>query len=192
MLKKIIGVTGTFCSGKDTIADYLVKNGFFYLSLSDLVREECLRRNCYNGRDDLIRVANELRQNHGFGILAKMALERIEEKEKVVIASIRNPGEVEEFKKNINFFMINVEAPIEIRYKRVQQRGKIDDEVNFEKFKAQEDFERKGSGPQQQLDKVASMADYTIINDGTVDDLNKKIDQILSKIKGFVSDVSSE
>lgn len=182
MKKIIIGVTGTFCAGKDTVADYLVRNGFFYLSLSDLVREECLRRNCYNGRDDLIRVANELRQSRGFGILAEMALEKVKEKEKVVIVSIRNPGEVEEFKKNINFFMINVDAPINLRYQRAQQRGKIDDKVNFEKFKAQEDFERKGSGSQQQLDKVASMADYTIINNGTIEDLNKKIDQILLTI----------
>jgi dephospho-CoA kinase len=183
MKKIIIGVTGTFCAGKDTVADYLVEKGFFYLSLSDLVREECLRRKCYNGRDDLIRVANELRQNNGYGILAKMALEKVKEKEKIVIGSIRNPGEVEEFKKNTNFLMINVDAPIEIRYKRAQQRGKVDDEVSFEKFKAQEDFERKGNDSQQQLDKVASMANYTVINDGTIEELNKKINQIIIEIK---------
>ena len=36
----IIGLTGENCAGKGTVADYLKKKGFYYLSLSDVIREE--------------------------------------------------------------------------------------------------------------------------------------------------------
>lgn len=183
MLEKlIIGITGTFSSGKDTVANYLEKKGFFHLSLADLVREECQKRSRYNSRDDLIEVANELRQKYGPGILAQMALEKIKEKSKVVISSIRNPSEVEELRKNTNFFLLAIDASIKLRYKRAKKRGKIDDNVSFSKFRAQENSERKGKSFQQQLDKVISIANYKIINDGTLENLYQKVDVILQQI----------
>jgi len=182
MAKLIIGLTGTFSSGKDTVADYLVKKGFFHLSLSDIVREECQKIGRYNSRDDLIKTANELRQKHGSGILAKMALERTRGKEKIVISSIRNPGEVEELKRAGIFFLLAIDAPIELRYERAKKRGKIDDWVTFEKFKAQEEFERKGNEFQQQLDKVITLADFKSINDSTLEELYRKVDNILKEI----------
>lgn len=177
--KIILGVTGTFSSGKDTVANHLVKKGFFHLSLADLVREECRKRNCYDSRDDLIKVANELRQKYGSGILAKMALEKTKDKEKIVISSIRNPGEVEELKKAGHFFLLAVDAPIKLRYERAKKRGKIDDTVSFKKFKTQEEFERKGNQFQQQLNKVISLADYAIDNEGTLEDLYKEVEGFL-------------
>ena len=35
----IIGLTGSYCSGKDTVANYIVQNyGFIHFSLSDEIR----------------------------------------------------------------------------------------------------------------------------------------------------------
>jgi len=178
----IIGITGTAGSGKDTVADYLIKKGFFYLSLSDLIREECEKKGGYQSRDDLIKTGNQLRKEYGSGILAKLARERVKDKNKVVIGSIRNMSEVEEFKKNTNFKLFKVDALIETRYQRIQQRGKIDDQVSLEKFKEQENFERQGNFFQQQLDQVAMAADDTIVNDETLDELYQKVDKILEKI----------
>lgn len=183
MKKLIIGLTGTFSSGKDTVANYLQKKGFFHLSLSDLIREECQKIGRYHSRDDLIEMGNKLRKKYGPGILAKMALRKTKEKEKIVISSIRNPYEVKELKKEGNFFLLALDAPIEIRYQRAKKRGKIDDTVSFEKFKAQEESEKKGNRFQQQLDKVISLADFKIINDKTLKDLYKKVDEILEKIE---------
>ncbi|MCX7778972.1 MAG: AAA family ATPase [Patescibacteria group bacterium] len=179
----ILGITGTFSSGKDTVANYLEKKGFFHLSLADLVREECQKKNCYYSRDDLVKEANELRKKYGPGILAKMALERIRDKEKIVISSIRNPGEIEELKKEGRFFLLALEAPIELRYERAKKRGKIDDAVSFEKFKRQEELERKGNEFQQQLDQVISLADFRIVNDSSLEELYKKVEEVLNKIK---------
>jgi len=99
MPKIIVAVTGFYQSGKDTMADYLIKKGFFHISLSDILREECKKRKKYRGRDDLIKMGNELRLKHGNGVLAKIALKRAKNKEKIVISSVRNVGEVKELRK---------------------------------------------------------------------------------------------
>lgn len=180
--KIIIGITGTVGSGKDTVADYLIKKGFFYLSLSDLIREECSKKNKYHGRDDLIKMGNQLREKYGPGVLAKMALEKLINKDKIVLGSIRNQGEVEELRKYNNFKLLKIDAPIDLRYQRIQKRGKIDDQVSLDKFKEQESFERQGNFFQQQLDRVAAMADQIVDNDGTLDELYKRVDEILKEI----------
>jgi len=178
----IIAVTGFYQSGKDTMADYLVKNGFFHVSLSDILREECRKRKRYHGRDDLIAVGNELRLKYGNGVLAKMALKKAKNKEKIVISSVRNVGEVKELKKENKFFLVAIDVPIKIRFSRAKKRGKIDDKVSFKKFKEQENLERKGKGHKQQLDKVNSLADYRIINSSTLKYFYQKIEEFLKQV----------
>ncbi len=40
----ILGITGTFAAGKDTVAEYLKTKGFSVFSLSDAIRDECAAR----------------------------------------------------------------------------------------------------------------------------------------------------
>jgi dephospho-CoA kinase len=181
--KLIIGITGTFSSGKDTVANYLVEKwGFSHLSLSDLVREECQKRGGYNSREDLVKVANQLRKRYGGGILAKRALKKMKNKKRIVISSIRNLSEVKELKKNNNFFLLAIDAPIKLRYERAKKRGRIGDDITFKEFKAQEEREKKGNRFQQQIDKVISLADFKIINDKSLNQLFKKVDFLMEKI----------
>ncbi len=182
--KTIIGIVGLTGAGKDALADYLKNKGFAYSSLSDPIREECLSRGLSTERDNLINVANELRQKFGHSELAKRSLKKIKESksDKFVIVSIRHPEEVEYLKNQGNLKLIAVEAAIELRYQRISQRGRPEDFVSFEKFKEQEERERFGSGEQQQLDKVISMADFKVDNSGSLEDLYQQVDKILEKI----------
>lgn len=178
----IIGLTGTNGAGKDTVADYFKEKGFTYFSLSDEVRAECDLRELAKDRDTMQRIANEMRENLGADILAKMVLEKIHlgNIENALVVSIRNPREVEAFKARGNFIMLAVDAPAKIRYERISARGRFDDAVSFEKFLSQEEFERHGSPTGQQLDAVIAMSDYIIINDRAKENLFEKIEDILS------------
>ena len=40
----IVGITGFFCAGKDTMAAMLQQKGFNHISLSDIIREELSSR----------------------------------------------------------------------------------------------------------------------------------------------------
>lgn len=180
-----IGVTGTLASGKDTLSHYLVKNkGFFHFSLSDAIREECDKRGLPKDRDTLVELGNELRAEFGTDILARRAIEAIQKQksENSVITSIRNSDEVKFLKKISGFVLITVDGPIEARYQRIVSRKRDSDFVDFETFKAQEQKEMTGAAHEQDLEAVIGMADYRIVNDGTMEEFYEKIDQILKEI----------
>ena len=178
----IIGITGTVGSGKDTIAEYFLKKGYVYHSLSDVIREECRRKSLEITRENLITTGNDLREKFGYNYLAKIVRERIRNNhdEKAVVVSIRHPLEVEELRKEPGFKMILVDALLELRYQRTQQRNqrRPEDESTFEQFKLNEERERTGTAAGQQLDSVAKLADFTILNGGTLEELTAKLDKI--------------
>ncbi len=181
----IIGITGSCGFGKDAIAEYLQKKGFSRHSCSDIIREECAKRELETTRDNLIEIGNELREKFGNGYLAEEILKKIknDESENSVVVSIRHPDEIEILKSDPSFKMILIDAPLEIRYARTQDRNqnRPEDKDSFEKFKENEEREKTGTGSGQQLNLVAKMADDIIINDGSFEDLYKKMEEMLTK-----------
>ncbi|MCX6710044.1 MAG: AAA family ATPase, partial [Candidatus Woesearchaeota archaeon] len=93
----IIGITGPIGAGKGTVAEHLVKKGFKYYSLSDVIRQELKSRKEEPSRDNMIRTGNELRIRYGAGVLAEKTSEWIKDEQKsgrrdLVVDSIRNPS----------------------------------------------------------------------------------------------------
>ncbi|PIR88768.1 MAG: hypothetical protein COU09_00535 [Candidatus Harrisonbacteria bacterium CG10_big_fil_rev_8_21_14_0_10_44_23] len=177
----IIGITGLNASGKDVAGEYLMSKGFAHFSCSDVIRDFCRKEGLELIRENLINKGNELREANGNGYLAEVLLGKIR-KEKIELAtvsSIRHPDEVGELKKAQDFYLLKIETPIEVRYSRVKKRGNERDGVSFEEFQKSEEKERTGSGAGQQLDKVMEMADYTIINDGSIQKLYENINKLL-------------
>src|SRR3989344_8142398 len=107
----IIGLTGKNAAGKGELAKHIQSKGFAYFSLSDALREEATKRGLGHSRDTLINLGNELRKKFGNGILAKRINEKIKKENAArnfVIDSIRNPGEIEELRKNEGFLLVGV------------------------------------------------------------------------------------
>lgn len=179
----VIGITGTTGAGKDTLADYLKSQGFVYHSLSDILREECTRRNLPHERDNLIAIGNELRTTLGPGVLGKLTAEKIEKRgeQKALAVSIRHPAEIEALRALPGFFLISVDAPLELRFERIKKRGRPEDAVTFEKFREQEDRERAGGQNEQQLNHVMALADAHIDNSGTLAEFYQKIAATLNQ-----------
>jgi dephospho-CoA kinase len=177
----IIGLTGKNGSGKTEICKYLESKGFKYYSLSDILREELTKRGQEITRENLIKLGNELREKFGAGILAVKLLEKIG-KGNYCIDSIRNPKEIEEFRKRKDFFLVGVEASIELRYQRIQKRQREEDKISFEEFKRLEELENSNSDFGQQIDKCMEMADIIINNDGTIEELYEKVNYLVEYI----------
>lgn len=183
----IIGLTGENCGGKGLSAEYLKKKGFYYLSLSDFIREELAEENAEITRESMIAKGNDLRARFGPGILAQRAIQRMEKDRNYIVDSIRNPGEVRELKKLRNFVLVHVYAPPEIRFARMKARGRESDPQTFEAFQKIEEAEMKKEG--QNLGETIGMADRKIENDAEVQDLYDKWDLLLPQLsKEFHSD----
>jgi dephospho-CoA kinase len=162
----IIGLTGSCCSGKDTIADYMAKKyNYRHFSLSNVIRNIMEATGIKPTRENLIAFGTNLREKNGNGILAKKILEKIGYNGKYCITSIRHSQEVIEFRKRRDFVLINVYAPEDIRFRRMQRRKRLGDPQTLEKFIELEQKESQTSGPGQQIKKTANMADITFTND---------------------------
>lgn len=187
--KIIIGTTGTFASGKNVINDYLVdKHDFVNFTCSDEIREVIQERGLVDDRDTLTKIANEMRVNDGNGVIGKRIAAKIVKQNlsRATIDGMRHPDEVSELKKVGDFYLIKVDAPVEIRYQRIKSRGTLKDDITLEKFKAQEFYEmsNKDANSQQILDTM-QIANFSIVNDGTFAELHNKVDSILKEI-GFL------
>jgi len=181
----IIGLTGTKASGKGVVAEILKKKGFVYFSLSDRVREEAVSRGLTNYKvKDLQNIGNELREKYGSGVLTRKTLElaKKQRKEDMVIDGIRNLGEVEELKKQKDFVLIAVDAPREIRFKRLVKRNRKSDPKTYEEFLEMDkrDLGNEESESGQQVKKYIEAANYKIQNDNTLEELEKRLTRFLS------------
>ncbi|NIM90408.1 MAG: AAA family ATPase [Candidatus Aminicenantes bacterium] len=174
---RLIGLTGTNGAGKGEVAAYLVKKGYEYFSLSDLIRDELNKRDEEVTRDNLIKMGNHLRQKYGADILARQVMKKI--KGKAVVDSIRNPKEVEYLGRQKDFVLLSIDAPVGLRYERVRQRGRIESALNLEEFIRKEEEEMTSRKNGQQLRNCMSLADIILINDGTLEDLYQKLEALL-------------
>ena len=183
----IIGVTGTIGAGKETVVQYLKKKGFEMFSFSRMIRQEALKRGYAMDRASLEKVGDLLREEYGDeAIFAKRIIEKIKKKgiKDASIDGIRQPWEIEEFKKNGDFRLISIDADQKLRFDRTRNRGKPSDQTEFEKFKFFDEKEYYGKGnTHQQIKASMDMADFHIKNNGSFEELFKKIDDILGKIR---------
>jgi dephospho-CoA kinase len=174
---RLIGLTGTNGAGKGEVAVYLARKGYAYFSLSDEIREELRKKGKEITRDSLIALGNSLRQRYGADILARRVAKKV--KGKAVIDSIRNPHEAAYLRRRGEFVLVAVDAPIELRYKRVKRRGRLESAATLEDFVAKEKKEMAGGKAEQQLSRVMARADFVIFNDGSLTSLHRKIETVL-------------
>lgn len=179
----IIGLTGKNGSGKGEFADFLISRGFQYYSLSDILRETLKTENQLIERASLIKTGNSLRKEFGPSVLADKIIEKLDTDKYYVIDSIRNPYEAKSLKKLSRFSLIDVTAPVNIRFDRCQKRGREKAETSFDEFIRMEEKELKNSDPYvQQLEKVAQLADWHIDNSSTLSNLHDQIIKILQTL----------
>jgi dephospho-CoA kinase len=174
---RLIGLTGTNGAGKGEVAAYLIKKSYAYFSLSDIIRETLEEEAVEANRNNLIRKGNELRRKGGPDILARRVVERV--RGKAVIDSIRNPSEVAYLKKQAGFILLAVDAPPSLRFERVQKRGRNESARTLDEFIQKEAEENGTDADAQQLRTCMEMADRTIMNDGTLEDLYRKLEELL-------------
>jgi len=174
---KIIGLTGKNGSGKGEAAAFFQKKGYTYFSLSDLIREELINRNKEPTRNNLIKMGNYLRKSLGADILARLVIKSV--KTNAVIDSIRNPKEIKYLRKQRHFILLSINCPIAIRYDRVKKRTRDESASTLQEFVNKESEEITNQENLQQIQNCVKMADFTIINDSSLEDFHHKLEKFV-------------
>jgi len=194
---KIIGISGTNGSGKDTLGHILAtQHGFLFISVTDVLREELRRRELPPDREHLRALSAEWRHEYGLGVLVDRAVDLFkkanvapQEYAGVAIASLRNPYEVDRVHE-LGGVVWWLDADPHLRYERIQrgaaERGRAaEDQKSFEEFLAEEQAEMHGTADAASLDmsKVSDKADLSLQNAGS--DLTAfaaEVDQLLQEL----------
>lgn len=180
----VIGITGTDGAGKGTVVEYLKTKGYTHYSSREFLVSEIENAGLPMSRNQMRLMGNKMRAEHGNEFIAKRALELIDAQgsKNAVIESIRALAEADYIKKH-GGIILAVDADVEIRFERVQQRRSESDKVDFDTFVTQEELEKNDPDPNgMQKAKVMEIADYTILNNGTIEELEAQVEMFLQQV----------
>ncbi|TSD06176.1 MAG: dephospho-CoA kinase [Parcubacteria group bacterium Greene0714_7] len=178
----ILGITGTIGAGKGTVATYLEEKGFRHISVSAFLENEALRRGLVPTRIVCREIANEYRAKHSTALVGAVLGEINSVKENVVVESLHSVPEVL-YIRNLGGKVLSVDAPLSVRYERIQRRGEEKDAVSFDDFLKEQNRQMVSENrDENNLKEAIAMADFHIDNAEISEGLFMQIDDILQKI----------
>ena len=179
-------MTGRIGAGKETLIRFLVYKGFAYLESSKLLNEELQRRGLEITRKNQQDLGDEWRKKYGHGALMKKFLDKIDITKNYIIDSLRNKGEIDFLRKYLkDVVIIAVDAPQEIRFRRIQERGKSSDPQTWEEFvkvDSRDYFDIENPNGQQ-VKLCMEQADFIYMNNENFENINKETEKIWNEIK---------
>jgi len=185
---KIIGAVGQNGSGKDEVLKYLrLKYGVPFLSTGDVVREIASNEGVEPTRENLGKISDRYFREFGKGYFVKLLADKIRQTGWKIagISGIRSLDDVSILKDIFgrDFILIHVYiTDPHVRYSRMTKRHEERDPHSYEELLRQDQAEEKLFS----LKEAEGLADYSISNDGTLDDLHREIDRLVSD-KGLLT-----
>ena len=179
---KVVSIVGMTGAGKSEMSRVFEENGFIRIRFGDVTDEEIRKRGLEPGEESERLVRETLRQEYGMSAYARLNLARIDEVSKhsdVVIDGLYSWEEYT-FLKNYygeNFYVVAVWASPRARYSRLADRlnRRLTVEEATSRDRAEIENVNKG-GP-------IAMADFTIINESSLEDLRKGTKGITTRLR---------
>jgi len=181
----VIWITGTLWAGKGTIVQHLVeKYNFQHLSVREFLTEEIKKRKMPVNRDSMTIVANDIRKKFWPESITDSLYEKAKNSGKnTIIESIRAVWEVVSLRNKGFFYLFAIDADPRIRYDRIITRWSETDNVSFPEFMMNETREMSSNDPNNQnIARCMEMADYVFLNDWTIENLKKQLDQVMDDL----------
>jgi len=179
---KVISVVGMAGSGKSEVARVFERNGFVRVRFGDITDEEIKRRGLELNEENERHVRQQLRDEHGMAAYAKLNLPRIDaalKSSNVVVDGLYSWEEYTLLKSRYGdgFHLVAVWASPRTRYGRLAKRRvrPLTAEEAVSRDIAEIENANKG-GP-------IAMADFTIINESSLQDLERETSRVLTALR---------
>lgn len=190
MPNKIICIVGMAGAGKSTVSDELVKHGFEYLRFGQITLNKIKEDGLEQTEASEKKVREEFRKKYGMGAFALLNIPELDEllkKSNVVVDGLYSWSEYKILKEKYgnSLYVIAVYAPPNMRYEKLGNRAVDNDtEQRFRSF-TREEAKARDYAEIENIEKGGPivMADFTIVNTGTIEELKEKVREFLSTIK---------
>jgi len=179
---KVVSIVGMTGAGKSEVSEVFEKDSFIRIRFGDVTDEEIRKRGLEPGEESERLVREMLRQEYGMSAYARLNLSRIDEASShsdVVIDGLYSWEEYT-FLNNYygeNFYVVAVWASPSARYSRLTDRltRRLTVKEAASRDKAEIENVNKG-GP-------IAMADFTIINESSLEDLREETEGIIARLR---------
>ena len=184
---KVIGVIGKNGSGKDEVLRYLKeKHSVPFLSTGDMVREIAAREGRSPDRTTLQEISDSYFREYGQGCFVKMVAGKIRDKGWPVagISGVRSPHDIQLLREVLGRSFVLIEVFVTdpgVRFARMRKRGAERDTDSYERFLEQE----RGEEQVFHVGEASRLADFSLSNDGELQDLHRAIEDLISR-KGLL------
>lgn len=190
---KVIALVGMCGAGKSEVADQFIKRGCSYIRFGQITLDEVKRRGLAPKEQNERPIREEFRQKYGMAAFAILNIPKIDEaltSSHVVADGLYSWSEYKALKEKYGdrFLVVAVYAPPETRYSRLEERSKKyqdDPQLKYRSFNHEEAKTRDYSEIEN-IEKGGpiAMADYTISNTGTIEELVEQTEKILTSLIG--------
>jgi len=179
---KVVSIVGMAGAGKSEVARVFEENGFVSIRFGDLTDDEIKKRGLEINEKNERYIRELLRKQHGMSAYAKLNLPRIDEASKhsdVVIDGLYSWEEYTFLKSYYqeDFYVVAVWASPRTRYARLTSRLNrcLTLEEAASRDRAEIENINKG-GP-------IAMADFIIINESSLENLEKEAKRVISRLR---------
>lgn len=180
-MNKIIAIVGMCGVGKSVAVNYFKNLGYDLVYFGGITLEKMKEENIEITPENEKKMREGLREKYGMSAYATLSLPKISELVKsnnVVIDGLYSWDELkvlrEEFKDNL--IVVAIIADKKLRYQRLSVRAVRPHNLEEAKNRDISEIENMAKGG------PIAYADYFAMNDDTIEDLNKRLEEILNSI----------
>lgn len=183
MTKVLILLTGLPGSGKTIFSEVVKAMGLPVISLGDVVREEVSRRGLEPTLENILKIAQELRNIYGREAVAMLALDKIRKALETsciaVVDGVRSLEEVDFVKKSVNaeIIVVAIHSSPRTRFSRLLSRGRPGDPKTWDEF-IERDFRELSWG----LGNVIALADEMLVNESSIDEFKNTVREFIYRV----------
>ncbi len=189
MQNKVVCIVGMPGAGKSLVSDELVNKGFAFLRFGQITLDKVKELGIEPTEINEKKIREDIRKKYGMGAFATLNTPKIEEllkKSDVVVDGLYSWSEYKIMKEKYDkaMYVVAVFAPPELRYARLTNRSAENDEsLRFRSF-TEKEAKARDYAEIENLEKGGpiAMADFTIVNTGTIEEAKEKTNEILSEI----------
>lgn len=188
-MNRIVFIVGMPGAGKSIVSDELVANGFAFIRFGQITLDKIKEQDLEPTEENEKKIREGLRKEYGMAAYALLNIPKFDELLKtsdVVGDGLYSWSEYKILKEKYGGLMkvVAVYAPPGVRHKRLSERKVINDpKMRFRSFTVEEAKARDYSEIEN-IEKGGpiAMADFTIINTGSVEELKQEVRNILKEI----------